>query len=149
MVGFVKVVGVGIRARNTVCARHPSRSHLRMAASEVVEDPLVMYVIVRRDLITELDWPMGSIITQGIHAAVGAVWRNREESNTLEYCGQDGGVENASNIGSEAMALEQVKNFLKSSIVYTFRSTWNSEPYFIPVFPSPWLDANNSFRSEE
>lgn len=36
-------------------------------------DPLVQYVVVRRDLDTELNWPAGAIIAQACHAAVAAL----------------------------------------------------------------------------
>ncbi|KAH9297611.1 hypothetical protein KI387_029293, partial [Taxus chinensis] len=51
------------------------------------EDVLVQYVVMRRDLIDI--WPMGSVITQGCHAAVAAVWTHREDPFTINYCGGD------------------------------------------------------------
>eukprot|EP01018_Ginkgo_biloba_P040143 Gb_03762 [translate_table: standard] len=51
------------------------------------EDVLVQYVVMRRDLIET--WPMGSIITQGCHAAVAAVWMHRDHPHTTKYCGED------------------------------------------------------------
>lgn len=49
-------------------------------------DPLLQYVILRRDLWTELDWPLGSVVAQGCHAATAALWESREAGTTLEYC---------------------------------------------------------------
>jgi len=51
------------------------------------EDILVQYVVMRRDLIE--NWPMGSIIAQGCHAAVAAVWMHRDDPHTSKYCGDD------------------------------------------------------------
>ncbi|XP_057829915.2 uncharacterized protein LOC131040962 isoform X2 [Cryptomeria japonica] len=51
------------------------------------DDVLVQYVVMRRDLIDS--WPMGSVITQGCHASVAAVWMNREDHYTTKYCGDD------------------------------------------------------------
>ncbi|KAA8495328.1 putative peptidyl-tRNA hydrolase PTRHD1 [Porphyridium purpureum] len=50
----------------------------RMASNPAVvdpqDDPLIQYVVVRRDLLSEPhNWPTGSVISQGIHAAVAAV----------------------------------------------------------------------------
>ena len=49
-------------------------------------DPLLQYVVLRRDLWTELSWPLGSVVAQGCHAATAALWLSREEASTLEYC---------------------------------------------------------------
>ena len=47
-------------------------------------DVLVQYVVLRRDLIDT--WPLGSVVTQGCHASVSAVWLNREDPHTVQYC---------------------------------------------------------------
>lgn len=48
------------------------------------DDVLVQYVVLRRDLIDT--WPMGSVVTQGCHASVSAIWSNKEDPHTLQYC---------------------------------------------------------------
>ncbi|XP_065848360.1 uncharacterized protein [Euphorbia lathyris] len=53
-------------------------------AKKPSEDVLVQYVVLRRDLIDT--WPMGSVVTQGCHAAVAAIWGNKEDHHTLQYC---------------------------------------------------------------
>ncbi|KAF4354738.1 hypothetical protein F8388_021051 [Cannabis sativa] len=50
-------------------------------------DVLVQYVVLRRDLIDT--WPLGSVVTQGCHASVSAIWSNKEDPHTLEYCNPD------------------------------------------------------------
>ncbi|KAL4448558.1 hypothetical protein ABPG75_005777 [Micractinium tetrahymenae] len=49
-------------------------------------DPLLQYVVLRRDLWAELDWPLGSVVAQGCHAATAALWESRESATTQEYC---------------------------------------------------------------
>lgn len=51
-------------------------------------DPLVQYVVVRRDLLDE--WPTGSVIAQAVHASVAAVWKTKASESTMQYCGQKG-----------------------------------------------------------
>mmetsp|Transcript_29635 Transcript_29635/g.66427 ORF Transcript_29635/g.66427 Transcript_29635/m.66427 type:complete len:151 (+) Transcript_29635:166-618(+) len=46
---------------------------LSLAASDVQDDPLFQYIVIRRDLQEKDGWPMGSLIAQGAHAAVAAV----------------------------------------------------------------------------
>lgn len=50
-------------------------------------DVLVQYVVLRRDLADE--WPLGSVVAQGCHAAVAAVWAHRDHPDTAAYCGPD------------------------------------------------------------
>lgn len=47
-------------------------------------DVVVQYVVLRRDLIDS--WPLGSVVTQGCHASVSAVWSHREDPDTVQYC---------------------------------------------------------------
>lgn len=78
-------------------ARESQAKLRRMAASEAtpnqsasdVEDPLVQYIVIRKDLWTELSWPLGSIIAQGCHASTAALWLSRDQPQTQQYCGTD------------------------------------------------------------
>ncbi|KAM2579847.1 hypothetical protein TB2_005227 [Malus domestica] len=47
-------------------------------------DVLVQYVVLRRDLIDT--WPTGSVVTQGCHASVSAIWSHKGDPITLQYC---------------------------------------------------------------
>uniref|UniRef100_A0A803LXT6 peptidyl-tRNA hydrolase n=2 Tax=Chenopodium quinoa TaxID=63459 RepID=A0A803LXT6_CHEQI len=48
------------------------------------EDVVVQYVVLRRDLIDT--WPLGSVVTQGCHASVAAIWEHKDDPSTLLYC---------------------------------------------------------------
>ncbi|XP_010422818.1 PREDICTED: putative peptidyl-tRNA hydrolase PTRHD1 [Camelina sativa] len=48
------------------------------------EDVVVQYVVLRRDLIDS--WPLGSVVTQGCHASVAAIWSFKDDPVTLQYC---------------------------------------------------------------
>lgn len=82
-------------AVNTRLSFSPYRRRRRtfMASSDVagevsaVKDVLVQYIVLRRDLIDT--WPLGSVVTQGCHAAVTAVWAHKDDDHTLEYCSPD------------------------------------------------------------
>lgn len=54
------------------------------AKAEEAADVLVQYVVLRRDLIDS--WPLGSVVTQGCHASVSAIWLNKDDPHTSEYC---------------------------------------------------------------
>lgn len=71
----------------------PSTACLASSISNVnptaEEDPLVMYVVLRRDLWQEQQWPLGSIVSQGCHAATAALWDTRDAPSTQAYCAAD------------------------------------------------------------
>lgn len=48
------------------------------------DDVVVQYVVLRRDLIDS--WPLGSVVTQGCHASVAAIWSFKDDPITLQYC---------------------------------------------------------------
>ena len=51
---------------------------------EAAVDVLVQYVVLRRDLADA--WPLGSVVAQGCHAAVAAVWAHRDHPDIAAYC---------------------------------------------------------------
>ncbi|XAR71455.1 hypothetical protein NMG60_11028717 [Bertholletia excelsa] len=52
--------------------------------SDSGQDLVVQYVVLRRDLIDS--WPLGSVVTQGCHASVAAIWANKDDPHTRDYC---------------------------------------------------------------
>ena len=46
---------------------------------------LVQYVIVRRDLIDSLKWPVGAVIAQACHACTAAVHMTYDDEHTQLY----------------------------------------------------------------
>lgn len=59
------------------------------------QDPIVQYILVRRDLLST--WTTGSIIAQAVHASVAAIWSSRSQPHTLLYCNQPGNNNNNNN----------------------------------------------------
>lgn len=54
------------------------------ATGSTESDPLIQYVVLRRDLIDK--WPLGSVVTQGCHASVAAIFSFKDDPYTLQYC---------------------------------------------------------------
>ncbi|CAH8562186.1 unnamed protein product [Schistosoma turkestanicum] len=46
---------------------------------------LVQYIVLRRDLSTILNWPLGALIAQGCHAATAAIATYYTHSDTMLY----------------------------------------------------------------
>mmetsp|Transcript_3547 Transcript_3547/g.5045 ORF Transcript_3547/g.5045 Transcript_3547/m.5045 type:complete len:133 (-) Transcript_3547:578-976(-) len=93
MVAFLRSSGSSLVLRRSeqICSRR--RESTMSAAAPLDEELILQYVLVRRDLMTEMQWPLGSVVTQGVHAAVGALWMYREDKDTKKYCSQSGGLE--------------------------------------------------------
>ncbi|KAL9177168.1 hypothetical protein ABFS82_01G041700 [Erythranthe guttata] len=85
------------RGSTTVFPRTAARMESSAAANATVDsastgegteistaDTVVQYVVLRRDLIDT--WPLGSVVTQGCHASVAAVWLHKDDADTLLYC---------------------------------------------------------------
>jgi hypothetical protein len=50
------------------------------------QDFLVQYIVLRKDLVDTLKWPLGSVVSQACHAAVAAIWLHQQDSMTAKYC---------------------------------------------------------------
>ncbi len=50
------------------------------------QDFVVQYIVLRKDLVDTLKWPLGSVISQACHAAVAAIWLHQQDSMTAKYC---------------------------------------------------------------
>lgn len=72
-----------------------SKVRFRMEASAAADDAkdtgtsnesdtMIQYVVLRRDLIDT--WPLGSVVTQGCHASVAAIWLHKDDPFTVHYC---------------------------------------------------------------
>ncbi len=86
--------------RTWLASQHPRRSgsvshSAGMAAIDadakstepaVVQEALIQYVVLRKDLWTDLNWPLGSVVAQACHAATAALWLSRNEAETQRYC---------------------------------------------------------------
>lgn len=75
------------------------------------EDVLVQYVVLRRDLIDA--WPLGSVVTQGCHASVAAVWSHKDDPHTVDYC-------SPANIDSMHKVSEYCRTNSRSSFCFNF-----------------------------
>lgn len=59
---------------------------LATSSADNADDTLLQYVVLRRDLWTEMDWPLGSIVAQACHASTAALWLSKDDPLTQKYC---------------------------------------------------------------
>ena len=55
------------------------------ADAEAVEDPIVQFVVIRRDLLKTLEWPVGSVVAQACHACLAVTWEHRDDPDVAAY----------------------------------------------------------------
>ncbi|KAF6005019.1 peptidyl-tRNA hydrolase domain-containing protein 1 [Cyanidiococcus yangmingshanensis] len=94
------------------------------------DDPLVQYIVVRRDLLHEpYNWPVGALIAQGVHAAVAAVWRFRDRNPLVQrYCEQEDGTQMRTLVleaPNEATLQEVAQKLTQAQIEHV---TWIEQP---------------------
>ncbi|XP_057959485.1 uncharacterized protein LOC131151966 [Malania oleifera] len=94
-------------------------------------DDLVQYVVLRRDLIDT--WPLGSVITQGCHASVAAIWTHREDSHTLDYCSREN-IDSMHKVTLEVKGEAQILNLSeKLTAGGILHKLWIEQPENIPT----------------
>ncbi|KAG2449628.1 hypothetical protein HYH02_005161 [Chlamydomonas schloesseri] len=59
------------------------------AGESAPQDPLVQYVVVRKDLWATSGWPLGSVVAQACHASSAAMWMYKDEPDTQAYLAPD------------------------------------------------------------
>ncbi|XP_027942349.1 putative peptidyl-tRNA hydrolase PTRHD1 [Vigna unguiculata] len=94
-------------------------------------DVVVQYVVLRRDLIDT--WPLGSVITQGCHASVSAVWSNKDDPDTVDYCSPDK-IDYMHKVTLEVKGETQIKNLSeKLTSGGIIHKLWIEQPENIPT----------------
>ena len=68
---------------NVAASSDASDSPAASAAAE--DDALVQFVVVRRDLLKTLEWPVGSVIAQACHACLAVAWEHKEDAEVAAY----------------------------------------------------------------
>lgn len=90
---FPTLVGTSVQLRHSCCRwSFVTRRRLVQKTSHsrwMAVQQLVQYIIIRKDLIRDLGWPLGSVIAQGVHAAVAVNWKYRDDPLVYEYCSQE------------------------------------------------------------
>lgn len=67
------------------CSANPTSS----PEAPKLDDPIVQYIVLRRDLWADQGWPLGPLIAQACHASVAALWLNREDEVAQAYVAPD------------------------------------------------------------
>lgn len=48
-------------------------------------DTIVQYIVLRKDLREDLEWPLGAVVSQASHASIAAIWHFRDDPYVKRY----------------------------------------------------------------
>ncbi|KAG5403027.1 hypothetical protein IGI04_009146 [Brassica rapa subsp. trilocularis] len=113
-------------------------------SAEKSDDVVVQYVVLRRDLIDS--WPLGSVVTQGCHASVAAIWSFKDDPVTLRYCDPQH-IDSMHKVTLEVKGETQMLNLsekLKSGGIS--HKVWMEQPENVPtcIATKPYLKSQVS-----
>lgn len=72
-------------------------------------DPIVQWVVLRRDLWTDMGWPLGPVIAQACHASSAAMILHIDEPLTQEYTAAEN-MDHMHKVGSPCYILTNICN---------------------------------------
>ncbi|KAJ1849302.1 hypothetical protein LPJ73_003758 [Coemansia sp. RSA 2703] len=90
-----------------------------------------IFIVIRKDLQKVLNWPLGSIVTQGCHASTSVIWKFRDDERVKEYTSD---LENMHKVAletkNEASLLKMAENLKQRNIPFHL---WIEQPENIPT----------------
>ena len=96
-------------------------------------NPIVQYVVLRKDLGASLGWPLGSICAQAAHAAVAAVWEHRDHPDVEAYCAPDA-IDGMRKVVLEVKGETQLVNLAaKLADAGVAHKLWTEQPENVPT----------------
>ncbi|XP_013886724.1 putative peptidyl-tRNA hydrolase PTRHD1 [Austrofundulus limnaeus] len=92
---------------------------------------LVQYIVVRSDLVHELSWPLGAVITQACHAATAAVHLHYGDPDTQRYLSELDSMHKVVLAAPDEAALSGLSERLSQAGVA--HKVWVEQPENIPT----------------
>ncbi|KAL8455239.1 hypothetical protein Emag_000942 [Eimeria magna] len=96
-------------------------------------ESLVQYVVLRRDLQTELQWPLGAVVAQACHAAVSAMGSALKDNpvDAQRYLAEGSNMRTVVlQVSSEAELMRLRDKLIQSGIHHAL---WQEEPEKVPT----------------
>lgn len=120
-------------SKGAEAAAVPAIPPAHSSSSSVDSDPLVQYVALRRDLATELNWPLGALVAQACHAAVAALGSAMEDSEEIarRYLAAGSSMRTVVLQVSSESELLRLRDKLKQREIG--HVLWREEPEMIPT----------------
>eukprot|EP00195_Chlamydomonas_chlamydogama_P013351 CAMPEP_0202908556 /NCGR_PEP_ID=MMETSP1392-20130828/46469_1 /ASSEMBLY_ACC=CAM_ASM_000868 /TAXON_ID=225041 /ORGANISM="Chlamydomonas chlamydogama, Strain SAG 11-48b" /LENGTH=144 /DNA_ID=CAMNT_0049597953 /DNA_START=119 /DNA_END=553 /DNA_ORIENTATION=+ len=111
-------------------AEAPQSGNGQLAAPS---DPVVQYVVLRKDLWTDLKWPLGAVVAQACHASTAALWSSRDDEVTNIYCAAEN-IDHMHKVVLEVKGETQLQNLsTKLSEAGVHHKLWLEQPENYPT----------------
>ncbi|KAJ2664699.1 hypothetical protein IWW48_000646 [Coemansia sp. RSA 1200] len=96
-----------------------------------MSEALTMFIVMRKDLLRTLNWPVGSVITQGCHATAAALWTYREDERVKQYMNDIDTMHKVTLETKNEASLLKIADDLKEKHVPFY--LWTEQPENIPT----------------
>mmetsp|Transcript_12065 Transcript_12065/g.28745 ORF Transcript_12065/g.28745 Transcript_12065/m.28745 type:complete len:183 (-) Transcript_12065:61-609(-) len=97
------------------------------------EDPLVMYVVLRKDL----DWPVGALMNQVCHLSTSVAWEAKQDTEAAFYFSEVEGQMITATLGADSQAtLSKLADKLQAAGVP--HKVWVEQPEGVAVGLATW-----------
>ncbi|KAL6096148.1 ptrhd1 [Pungitius sinensis] len=92
---------------------------------------LVQYVVVRSDLVHQLSWPLGAVITQACHAATAAIHLHYGDPDTQRYLAELDSMHKVVLAAADEAALSALsENLTQAGVAHKL---WIEQPENVPT----------------
>ncbi|XP_022902330.1 putative peptidyl-tRNA hydrolase PTRHD1 [Onthophagus taurus] len=109
---------------------------------------IIQYVVLRKDLLKELNWPLGALIAQSCHAATAAMHLFYDDEHTKEYLKNLDSMHKVVLEANDEEAIVKLKETLDENGVK--HKLWIEQPENIPTClvtkPYPKEDVQKYFK---
>ncbi|KAF7639342.1 hypothetical protein Mgra_00001306 [Meloidogyne graminicola] len=96
---------------------------------------LIMYLILRADLITDLKWSIGAVFTQIAHASTACIWSFKDDPEVKEYMADLNNMHKVTlKVNNEPELLEQSKKLTSGGIQHKI---WNEDGMAVCIAIKP------------
>ena len=97
------------------------------------EEPLLQYIVLRKDLWETQEWPLGSIVAQACHASTAALWLSKDTPITGQYCSGDN-LDSMHKVVLEVKGVEQLQNLSQTLDEASIQhKLWIEQPEDVPT----------------
>jgi len=96
---------------------------------------LVMYFILRSDLLSDFNWPLGAVFTQIAHSATQCIWTFKDDTDVQRYMGEIASMHKVTlMVPNEASLKAEAEKLYDAEIQHT---TWieDNMPVCIAIKP--------------
>lgn len=135
------------RLRQPISIRGQSRRNMGEPAPATSsgnqgDDPIVQYIVLRRDLWAEQGWPLGPLIAQACHASVAALWLSRDDPDSQQYV-SEAHLDSMHKVGPRYCNIVSDHLLTSGQLNLEVESVWTRR---IPLDAAMLLQRSHSFR---